>query len=251
LKSIRKAALKGTLTEEGLCVAESFHLLDEALRSDREVKAILVAASVRSTVERRVESLGRTRVYSVEDGLFDEIATTESSQGVHSLVEPPKWTLDHLFRGRSLVIVLDALQDPGNAGTILRGAEAFGATGVLALKGTVSLFNPKALRASAGSIFRVPFVQAMDAEIARATLSQRRVDVYATVPRGGRSLREVDLCRRVAFVTGSEAHGVRHALRGSALDLHIPTQGVESLNAAVATSIVLYEAHRQRSVLPA
>jgi len=247
LKSIRKATAKGTLTDEGLCVAESFHLLDEALRSDREVKTILVAASVRPTVERMVQHLKATQVYTLDDAAFAEIATTETSQGVLSLVEPPKWTLDHLFRGTSLVVVLDALQDPGNAGTILRAAEAFGASGVLALKGTVNLFNAKALRASAGSVFRVPFVQGMDAALAQATLSQRRVDVYATVPRGGHALRDADLTRRVALVVGSEAHGVRQALRGAALDLHIPTHGVESLNAALATGIVLYEAHRQRS----
>jgi RNA methyltransferase, TrmH family len=247
VKSLRKAALKGQLTEDGYCVAESFHLLDEALRSDRDVKTIIVAESVRPTVERRVANLKNTRVVTMDDSLFQEVATTETSQGVLSLVQPPKWTLDELFRGKSLVVVLDALQDPGNAGTIVRAAEAFGATGVLCLKGTVSLFNPKALRASAGSIFRVPFVQGLEADLVKATLAQRRVDVYATVPAGGQALQCADLTRRVALLVGSEAHGVRPELRGAALDLHIPTHGVESLNAALATGIVLYETQRQRS----
>jgi len=248
VKNLRKAALKGQLTDDGYCVAESFHLLDEALRSERDVKIIVVAESVRSTMERRVANLSATRVVSMDDALFQQVATTETSQGVLSLVAPPKWTLDELFRGKSLVVVLDALQDPGNAGTIVRAAEAFGATGVLCLKGTVSLFNPKALRASAGSVFRVPFVQGMDADLAKATLPQRRVDVYSTVPTGGRALQFADLTRRVALVVGSEAHGVRPELRSAAHDLHIPTHGVESLNAALATGIVLYEAQRQRSL---
>jgi RNA methyltransferase, TrmH family len=145
-------------------------------------------------------------------------------------------------------VVLDALQDPGNAGTIVRAAEAFGATGVLCLKGTVSLYNPKALRASAGSVFRVPFVQGMEADLVRATLAQRRVDTYSTVPAGGRAVQFTDLTRRAALIVGSEAHGVRPELRAAAHDLHIPTHGVESLNAALATGIVLYEAQRQRSL---
>lgn len=248
LTAIRKAALKGTLTDDGYCVAESFHLLDEALRSDRPVHTILAADSVRPTVESRVGGLKSVRVLTLADALFQQVATTETSQGVLSLVQPPKWTLDELFRGKSLVVVLDALQDPGNAGAIVRAAEAFGASGILCLKGTVSLFNPKALRAAAGSLFRVPFLQGMDTDVARATLAQRRVDVYATVPHGGRSLHTVDLTRRAALLIGSEAHGVRPLLREAAIDLHIPTLGVESLNASLAAGILLYEAHRQRSL---
>jgi len=87
----------------------------------------------------------------VPDALFESIAGTESSQGVIALVAPPAWILEQLFRGRSLVMALDGVQDPGNAGAIVRAADAFGATGVMFMKGAVSPFNPKALRASAGS----------------------------------------------------------------------------------------------------
>ena len=248
LTSIRKATLKGTLTEDGYCVAESFHLLDEALRSGREVKTILAAESVEPTVERRVKGLHGTRVWTVPDPLFAQVATTETSQGVLALVQPPRWTLDELFGGQPLVVVLDALQDPGNAGAIVRAAEAFGASGILCVKGTVSLWNPKALRASAGSLFRVPFLQGMEAGLVSAALAQRRVEIYAAVPQGGRSLHAVDLTRPSAVLIGGEAHGVRPALRSGACDLHIPTLGVESLNAGLAAGILLYEAHRQRSV---
>ena len=96
-------------------------------------------------------------------------------------MRPPAWTLPQLFRGRSLVVVLDGLQDPGNAGTIARAAEAFGATGMLFLKGTVSPFNAKTLRASAGSLFRVPFVHGLDAALARAALQQNKIEMYAGV----------------------------------------------------------------------
>jgi RNA methyltransferase, TrmH family len=246
LRDLKRAALRGTLTEEGCCVAESFHLLEEALRSDCSVRAVIVAESVRSTVEGHVRGLTDLRVIVVPDPLFAEIATTESTQGVISLVRAPQWTLDQLFRGQSLVVALDRLQDPGNAGAIVRAAEAFGATGVLFLKGAVSPYNPKTVRASAGSLFRLPIVFGIDGELARAAMEQRRLDVYAAMPKAARSIADVDLTRRCALIIGSEGHGVSERLRGAAVDLKIPTHCVESLNAAMAAGILLYEAQRQR-----
>jgi TrmH family RNA methyltransferase len=149
-------------------------------------------------------------------------------------------------------VVLDGLQDPGNAGTIARAAEAFGATGIMFLKGTVSPFNPKALRAAAGSLFRVPFAYGLDSPLARAALQQNKLDVYAGVPANSRlpskSLGEVDFTRRCAIVIGNEARGVSPQLRSVAMDISIPTSGVDSLNAAMAAGILLYEARRQRSL---
>jgi len=237
----------GTLTPDGCCVAESFHLLEEALRSDRRVRTILTAASVTATVTSHVRHLAGIRVVPVPDAIFREISSTETTQGVIALVEPPAWTLDQLIRGNALVVILDGVQDPGNAGAIVRSAEAFGATGVVFLKGTASPFNPKTLRASAGSLFRVPFVSGMDDDLAIASLSKKRLEFYATAPRDGRSLLDTDFTHRTAIVIGSEAHGVGERLRAASQDLHIPTSGVESLNAAIAASIVLYEARRQRT----
>src|SRR5271155_3826897 len=154
LKQVRQAVSRGSLTEDGYAVAESFHLLEEALASDCEIRVVIVAESVKGTVSSHVRGLKRTRVVAVRDALFAELASTEATQGVIALVRPPAWTLDQLVRGRALLVVLDGLQDPGNAGAILRAAEAFGGAGVAFLKGTVSPYNPKCLRASAGSVFR-------------------------------------------------------------------------------------------------
>ena len=250
VKEVRRAVQRGSLTADGYCVAETFHLLEEALASDCEVGTILAAQSVESTVATHVRRLHDVRVMVVPDRLFHELAATESSQGVIALVRAPAWTLDHLFRGRSLVVVLDGLQDPGNAGAIVRAAEAFGASGVLFLKGTASPFNPKTVRASAGSLFRIPFVYGLDPALARASLQQHKLDVYSAVPSkssGARALADVDLTRKCALIIGNEARGVSGELRSAALDLSIPTVRVESLNAAVAAGILLYEAWRQRS----
>ncbi len=248
LKDVRRAIVRGSLTEDGFAVAESFNLLEEALRSDCQVKAVLAAAPVRTAVEGHVKGLRELRVIVLPDALFGALASTEASQGVIALVRPPNWTLEHLFRAQSLVVVLDGVQDPGNAGAIVRTAEAFGGTGVIFLKGTVSPYNPKTLRASAGSIFRMPLVTGLDAALARAAIEQKRLDVYATQPNGKKRLSDVDLTRRAAVIIGSEGHGVSETLRSAAIDLRIPTSGVESLNAAVAAAVILYEASRQRTL---
>jgi len=250
LKDVRRAIARGALTETGLCVAESFHLLEEALRSDCEVKTVLAAESVLSAAEAHVRRLNGVKVAVLPDTLFRSISGTETSRGVMALVRPAAWKLEQLFRGCPLVVVLDGLQDPGNAGTIARAAEAFGATGILFLKGAVNPYNPKTLRASAGSLFRVPFLYGVDPALARAALAQNKIELFAGVPADSkkqlRPLTFVDFTGRCGLIIGNEAHGVSSPLRAAALDVSIPTVGVESLNAAIAAGILLYEARRQR-----
>ena len=254
LKDVRRAIVRGGLTERGWCVAETFHLLEEALRSDCEVNVVLAAESVLSAAQAHVRRLAGIRLASLPDALFERLSGTETSQGVMALVKPPEWKLEQLFRGCPLVILLDGLQDPGNAGSIARAAEAFGASGILFLKGSVSPFNPTALRASAGSLFRIPFLHGVDPTLARAASQQNKLELYAGVPaRPGapaRSIADVDFTGRCGLVVGSEARGVSGTLRSAALDVTIPTVGVESLNAAVAAGILLYEARRQRALRP-
>ncbi len=238
LKAVRRALGRGALTEDGFCVADTFHLVEEAVRSGCEVHAVIATEEVRG----RLPALPPTRIVVVERSLFKTVSATETAQGVLALVRPPAWPPDRLFEGRALVVVLDGIQDPGNAGAIVRAAEAFSATGVLFLKGAVNPYNPKAIRASAGSVFRIPIVSGAEPRI----LAGRPVDVYAAEAGLGRDPAAVDLRRPCAIVIGSEAHGVGGAFR-SACPLRIPVSGVESLNAAVAAGILLYEARRQRT----
>jgi len=253
IKDVRRAIARGSLTADGLCVAETFHLLEEALRSDCDVRMVLAAESVHGAAVSHVRGLRGVKVAVVSDALFQAVSDTQTAQGVMALVKPPEWKLDQLFRGCPLVVVLDGLQDPGNAGTIVRASEAFGATGMIFLKGTVSPWNPKVLRASAGSLFRVPFLNGVDPELARAALRQNRVELFAGVPAGTNGpvapLSQVNLTVRCGLVIGSEGHGVGGRMRSAAIDVSIPTVGVESLNAAVAAGILLYEARRQRMPL--
>jgi TrmH family RNA methyltransferase len=250
LKDVRRAIVRGALTQQGWCVAETFHLLAEAVRSDCEVKMVLAAESARPAAEQHLQRLNGVKVAVLPDALFQGISGTETSQGVMALVNPPSWRMEQLFGGNALVVVLDGMQDPGNAGAIMRAAEAFGATGAIFLKGTVSPYNPKTLRASAGSLFRVPYLHGVDAGLALAALRENQVELFAGVPAAhngaARSLMNVELTGKCGLIIGNEARGVGAELRNAATDVSIPTVGVESLNAAVAAGIMLYEAVRQR-----
>lgn len=247
LKSVRRAVAHGELTEDGLCVAEGVHLFDEALRSGCEIASVLVADRAMAGLDERIPALGAVRVQVLPEPLFREISSTETSQGIVSLVRPPQWQAAQLIRERALILVLDGIQDPGNAGAMVRTAEAFGATGVVFLKGTASAYNPKALRASAGSLFRVPCLHRVDDARLREFIESNALPLFAAMPDGVTVLDAADFRKGCAIVMGSEGRGVRTEIARRAVSVRIPTRGVESLNAAVAAGIVLYEAQRQRS----
>ena len=254
IKDVRRAIARGTLTSQGWAVAESLHLVEEALASDCEVKVVLASRSARPAALALLGAGAAHKLTVLPDPLFRAISATETTQGVMALVKPPEWNLEQLFRGCPLVVVLDGLQDPGNAGAILRAAEAFGATGALFVKGAASPYHPKTLRASAGSLFRLPFLCGLDPAPARAALEQNQVALYAAMPaRPGapvRHIADVDFTCPAALVIGNEARGVSPELRSGAWAVAIPTLAVESLNAAVAAGILLYEARRQRTMRP-
>jgi TrmH family RNA methyltransferase len=146
----------------------------------------------------------------------------------------------------ALVITLDGIQDPGNAGAMIRSAEAFGATGAVFLKGTVSPWNPKTLRASAGSLLRVPFA-VTEWEVLLGEVERRGIGLYAASPRAEKRVDEVRFDQPVVLLIGNEGNGVPPEHERFATPVRIPTASVESLNAALAVGILLYEARRQRS----
>ena len=237
LKRIRRAVSQGTLTDDGFAVAEGSHLLAEARRAGCEIRAVIARES--SAAEFPEARL-------VSDKTFRDLASTGTPQGIIALVRPPVATFEQMLAGQALVVVLDGLQDPGNAGAIVRAAEAFGATGAVFLKGTVNPYNPKCLRGSAGSIFRLPLVAGASAE---QFLQVAPPNLYGAMPRAQKLLSEADLSEPCAIVIGSEARGIGPELAARSTGVRIPTSGVESLNAAVAAGILLYEARRQRGRL--
>jgi TrmH family RNA methyltransferase len=256
LKQLRKA-LAQPLRETGsggraLAGIEGPNLLEEALRAGLRLECVFVAQGS----ERMLDGLtlaAETEVLMLPRDLLASALATEAPQPIAALVEPPDWTWAHFLNAHRktapLVLVLAALQDPGNLGTILRSAEAFGADGVICLPGTVSAWNPKAVRASAGSLFRMPMLTA-SVEECFLHLREADVKVWTTTVHAAEPADLVNLAGPVALLIGNEGNGVPSDLAARAdAALTIPCPGpIESLNASVAASVLLYEAARQRSV---
>ena len=255
LKQLRRALAQPLREPEAdgryLAGIEGPNLLEEALRAGLRIECVFVAEGS----ERLLEGLplhAGTEILLLPKALLASALTTEAPQAVAALVEPPDWTWAHFLsrkdKAGSLVVVLAGVQDPGNLGTILRSAEAFGADGLVCLPGTVSAWNPKAVRASAGSVFRVPLL-AVDAEECFLHLAEAGVKVLTTTMHGAEPADLANLSGPVALVIGNEGNGVPLEIAARADGaITIPCPGpVESLNAAVAASVLLYEAARQRS----
>lgn len=251
---------------------EGPHLVTEAIRSGLAVAAILASETGEKHLESMEAALAlrgtephghpllpayqprRTQILRTTDRLFESVAGTKAPQGIAALVTPRSWTFDDLLAGGvALVVVLAGVQDPGNVGTILRSAEAFGATGAITATGSASPFAPKVLRASSGSALRLPIVHGADPLTSIKRLASRGLKIYAASSRRAETRLPIlpaaaDLRHPAAIVVGNENAGlsveIEAAAHGSIL---IPLlASVDSLNAAVAASVLLYEAARQR-----
>jgi TrmH family RNA methyltransferase len=251
LKELRRALAHPGRDAHGRAGIEGPNLLEEALRAGVRVACVFVAEVAEPLLEA-LQLPAETDVLLLSRELLNSALATETPQPIAALIETPSWAWPEILGGQSkaapLIVVLAGLQDPGNLGTILRSAEAFGADGVVCLPGTVSVWNPKAVRASAGSVFRVP-VLAANAEDCFARLRKAGATIWTTAVHGAEPADCADLAGPVALLIGNEGNGVPDALAAQADGaLTIPCPGpVESLNAAVATSVLLYEASRQRS----
>ena len=248
VKEMRKAFSRAELTDTGECAIEGIRILEEAIRSGLRFRAVFFSESAEAQAQRLMPQIGaHVETAMLPDKLFATVVPSETPQGVAALVRYRQSSLadvlEKLQMGPLLVVV--GLQDPGNLGTILRSAEAFGAVGVLLGEGTVSPFNPKVVRGSAGSIFRLPVIRAKLAEVL-PQLREKGVRLVATSSHKGVPLPEANLDGPVAVLVGGEGAGVpRDVLAKVDEIVAIPHAAqVESLNAGVAASIVLYEIAR-------
>jgi TrmH family RNA methyltransferase len=264
LKQFR-AALRGTGPRDGEMIGvEGPKLVEEALRSGLEAEALLVseagereAGQILDAASDSVAGIPRSRVLRTTNKLFEGVSGTEAPQGVAALFRQREWGFDDILRGAGemresspLIVVLAAVQDPGNVGTILRSAEAFGATGAVATRGAADPWSPKALRASAGSALRLPVLRGMAIPVLLAQLETAKVRVYAAVSAPLNNGAMADLREPSAIFVGNESSGLPAEVeRAADAIISIPmAPAVESLNAGVAASLVLYEAARQRAL---
>jgi RNA methyltransferase, TrmH family len=268
LKEFRVALRGGVPTKDGAVGVEGLRLVQEALTSGCPVHAVLFSESGERHREKLAPFLARESmsfpVLRAADRLFEGIADTEHPQGVAALVAPRTVTLDELLTGpEPLIVVLAGIQDPGNVGAIVRTAAAFGATGVVTAatgqSGTASPFAPKALRASAGAALHLPVITGMALAILLAQLKIRGIRTLATAveeegagaaPNASEAQApwQIDWRESIALLVGNEGAGLpEEVVHAADARVRIPiATRVESLNAAAAAAVVLYEAYRQR-----
>jgi TrmH family RNA methyltransferase len=249
LKELRQAFHRAELTASGECAVEGFRIIEEAIRSGLRLRSVFVSESGQQRAARLLPQISsHVEKLLVPDKLFASAVPSENPQGVAALVRVRSCSFDEIVGDSSPnpLLLIAGVQDPGNLGTILRSAEAFGAKGVLLGEGTVSVYNSKVLRASAGSSFRVPAAK-VELKAAVPRLRDAGVRLLATSSHKGTPLYEADFRTQVAIIIGNEGAGVEKRLWSEMDELivipHSPK--VESLNAGVAASIILYEASRQ------
>ncbi len=248
LKDLRQVFRRAEPTSQGECAIEGVKLLEEALRSGLHLTSVFFSESARPLAAKLLPQINaHTETLVLPNALFNSIVPSETPQGVAALVKLTAFSsaqiMQHVANGP--LVVACGLQDPGNLGTILRSAEAFGAAGLFLTEGTVSAYNWKVSRASAGSIFRMPLARISSAELI-PLLRAHRVRLLATSSHQGTPLPKVSWNLPLAIFIGNEGAGLpRELLREMDETLAIPqAEQVESLNAGVAASIVLYEARR-------
>jgi RNA methyltransferase, TrmH family len=256
VKQLRQAFSRCELTEAGDCAIEGLRILEEAIRSGLRFRAVFFRDSAPDLAERLLPQIGaQVETLLLPDKLFDTLVPSESPQGVAALVRLKEFSLDDITERLQVgpIVVLAGLQDPGNLGTILRSSEAFGSAGVVLGAGTVSPFNGKVVRASAGSVFRLPVVHRqakapIKLEEVADKLRAQGVRLIATSSHKGTPIDRSDLKSPAAIFFGNEGSGLpRDIMARMDESIAIPHKPqVESLNAAIAASIVLYEAERQR-----
>lgn len=230
--------------EQGLFVVEGRKMFLEA--PDEQIEKVYVSESFYKENEEIL--IGRTYEV-VSDTVFKTVSDTQTPQGIICLVKKPEYELEQLFCGeKTHLLILEGVQDPGNLGTMMRTGEGAGITGIIMNQTTVDLFNPKTIRSTMGSIYRVPFYVSQNLSETIQTLKKRNTKVYAAHLKGKIQYDEPDYKGSVAFMIGNEGNGLTEETADLAdTYIRIPMEGkVESLNAAISASLLMYETNRQR-----
>jgi RNA methyltransferase, TrmH family len=253
LKTIRLVSSGSHRAPKGLAVAEGIRVLEELNHCNCAIEAVVISEGFGDS--DREKSLLATwlsmgvPIHKAEAGLFASITDVKTPQGAVALVHIPELSLADIPQPPGALLLLACgIQDPGNLGTLIRTAAAAGATLVGTTNGTVSVRNPKTIRASAGTCFRLPIVEHVDEQDFLLYCARHSIRAYRTDVCGGLPYSQADLSSSCAILLGNEGSGIAQKELEALPAIHIPmAAGVESLNVAMAGGIFLYEARRQRS----
>lgn len=231
--------------EEGCFVAEGEHLFAEV--PDRLLREIYVARSFYQSSREAVDGKDKP-VYVLEDRLFDKVSDTKSPQGILCVAAVPQWDAGQLISlDAPLFLLLDEIRDPGNLGTMIRTGEAAGIDGIWLLPGCADPYQPKVVRSAMGALYRVPVLEEKPEELLRRW-KDKGIRLYGSSLDASLSYDAPDYRHPTAFVIGNESRGISDEMLSQCDErIIIPMKGqVESLNAAIAASLMMFEAARQR-----
>ncbi len=254
LKELHKFKTKKGRTQEGKFLIEGVYLCEEALNSSWAIDSILYTPSFEDKIKgkdflRKLHN-SKAKLIPVQARELAKLSDTVTAPGIMCVVEARRNPIEDLWRKSTpFILALDGIRDPGNVGTLIRTADAFGLNGVLLSNDTVELLNPKVVRSTMGSIFHLPIWDEVNLETVLPELKKRNFKILGTDVRKGRSLGTLDYSANICILIGNEVEGLRENLLALSDELvHIPIYGqAESLNAAVAGGIILYEVTRKRT----
>lgn len=248
IKHIKSLQMKKFRDEYGEFIIEGEKLLREALTYKASISMVLFSQSFAENAKHdelaAILSISNIPLYYAEDSVFKEVCETDTPQGVIAVVEKLEFNLDSIITKEELCIVfLYEARDPGNAGTIIRSADACGLDAVLVSKGSVDLYNGKTIRATMGSLFHIPVFQNLDTEEIISKLKESKVVTIGADPHSGKSCIELPYSKKTAIIIGNESQGINREIQAQLdLNVKIPMPGrAESLNAGIAASILMYE----------
>ena len=251
IKLVRSLENKKTRDLHGLYVIENIKLIEEAIKEKISFEFIFMSESLsdKADTSKLIDTLEKNKIeyHFIDNSLFKDISNTVSSQGIIGIAKKPKHNIDAIIKNNNFMVFCDKLQDPGNLGTIIRTADAFGPCAVILSPGCVDAYNDKTVRACAGALFRVPIVEIDNSIDFIKSLHEEKFAVISTVVDSDKSFDDIDNPKKICLIIGNEGNGVSKDVQ-EASDERITirmTGKTESLNASIAAAISIYEIRKK------
>lgn len=248
IKHIKKLKEKKFREEYNEFIIEGIKMIEEAIQENAKIKSIIICDDCKTAgniPNELMYEIAKLECIYVAEKIFSSITEVINPQGIMAIIEKPNNNENEIDYKEDNFLILDNIQDPGNIGTILRTADSLDIKQIVVSKGTADIYNPKVVRSTMGAIFRIRVIEVEDLPKEIRKMKKHKINVYATDLKTDKSIYDVDYTKS-AIVIGNEANGVsEEVLKEASKRIKIPMLGkTESLNAAVATSVILYEVFR-------